>query len=60
MAKKRGNPNWGKPDMQAAPIIWSFHPAIVTVIGIASITAVLAIFVIMLLHDENRRAAGGN
>jgi hypothetical protein len=21
MAKKRGNPNWGKPDMQAAPVV---------------------------------------
>jgi hypothetical protein len=21
MAKKRGNPNWGKPDMHAAPIV---------------------------------------
>ena len=21
MAKKRGNPNWGKPDMQVAPIV---------------------------------------
>ena len=30
-------------------VAWSFHSAIVTVIGIASITAVLAIFVIMLL-----------
>lgn len=21
MAKKRGNPNWGKPDMQTAPVV---------------------------------------
>ena len=21
MAKKRGNPNWGKPDMHAAPVV---------------------------------------
>jgi len=21
MAKKRGNPNWGKPDMQVAPVV---------------------------------------
>jgi hypothetical protein len=21
MAKKRGNPNWGKPDIQAAPLV---------------------------------------
>ena len=21
MAKNRGNPNWGKPDMQAAPVV---------------------------------------
>jgi hypothetical protein len=21
MVKKRGNPNWGKPDMQAAPVV---------------------------------------
>lgn len=21
MAKKRGNPNWGKPDTQAAPVV---------------------------------------
>ena len=21
MAKKRGNPNWGKPDIQAAPVV---------------------------------------
>jgi hypothetical protein len=21
MVRKRGNPNWGKPDMQAAPVV---------------------------------------
>jgi hypothetical protein len=29
MAKKRGNPNWGKPEIQAAPVVPTSFEAVV-------------------------------
>jgi len=35
MAKKRGNPSWGKPDMQAAPVVPTSFEQVVRKLGLS-------------------------